>query len=274
MKIEVVVTTYNRPDALSAVLDGYLAQSDHNFELMVADDGSTAETARVVDDYAARAPFPVRRVWQEDQGFRAAAIRNKALAGSDSDYIVFSDGDCVPSHTFVSQHRRLAEPGWFLSGNRVLLSEAFTRRVLQQRVSIQDFSWAHWVRAHARGDVNRTTPLIRLPDGVWRKRRARRWEGVKTCNLSAWRADLVKVNGLDEAYSGWGLEDSDLAIRLLHAGVQHKNARFAASVFHLWHPENDRSKLPENRRRLNELLHSQRVRAGVGLDRYLTAVGR
>ena len=269
MKLCVVVTTYNRADALRAVLDGYLAQSDREFELAVADDGSTAETGRLVAEFTKRAPFPVRHVWQEDRGFRAAAVRNKAVAASEADYILFSDGDCVPSHTFVSQRRRLAEPGWFLSGNRVLLSEAFTRRVLEQRVSIQDFSWAHWVRARARRDVNRTTPLIRLPDGAWRKRGAQRWEGVKTCNLSAWRADLIKVNGLDEAYTGWGLEDSDLVIRLLHAGVRHKNARFAAPVFHLWHPENDRSKLPENRRRLDELLHSQRVRARQGLDRYL-----
>jgi predicted glycosyltransferase involved in capsule biosynthesis len=111
-------------------------------------------------------------------------------------------------------------------------------------------------------------PLIRLPDGAWRKRHAHEWRGVKTCNLSVWRQDLVKVNGLDESYSGWGLEDSDLVIRLLHAGVRHKNARFAAPVFHLWHQENDRSRLPENQRRLDALLHSDRVRAEHGLDQY------
>jgi hypothetical protein len=64
------------------------------------------------------------------------------------------------------------------------------------------------------------------------------------------------------------LEDSDLVIRLLHAGVQHKNARFAAPVFHLWHRENDRSRLPENQSRLEELLRSDRVRAQVGLDQH------
>ena len=90
----------------------------------------------------------------------------------------------------------------------------------------------------------------------------------KTCNLSAWRADLVRVNGLDESYSGWGLEDSDLVIRLLHAGVRHKNARFAAPVLHLWHRENDRSLLPENRRRLEEILASSRIEARLGLNQY------
>jgi predicted glycosyltransferase involved in capsule biosynthesis len=76
------------------------------------------------------------------------------------------------------------------------------------------------------------------------------------------------VNGFDERYSGWGLEDSDLVIRLLHAGVRHKSARFAAPVFHLWHRENDRSRLADNRARLDEILASDRVAALQGLDRY------
>jgi len=117
--------------------------------------------------------------------------------------------------------------------------------------------------------VNRFTPLLRLPDGAFRKRGARKWEGVKTCNLSVWRRDLLRVNGLDESYAGWGLEDSDLVIRLLHAGVLRKSVRFAAPVFHLWHKENDRTRLSDNRRRLQEVLHSNRTRAVVGLDRYL-----
>lgn len=269
MKLAVIVTTYNRPDALAAVLDGYLAQSDREFELIVADDGSTQETGDSVRRYASRAPFALRHVWQEDQGFRAAAIRNQAVTATDADYVVFTDGDCVPALTYVSQHRRLAETGWFLSGNRVLLSESFTRKVLQQQIAIQTWSWADWVRARGRGEINRIMPLVRLSDGAFRKRHPQQWEGVKTCNLSAWRSDLVRVNGLDESYSGWGLEDSDLVIRLLRAGVKHKSARFAAPVFHLWHKENDRSRLPENETRLNDVLRSQRVRAVQGLDRYL-----
>jgi len=272
VKICVIVTTYNRPDALRAVLDGYLAQSERDFELIVADDGSTRETKAVAEEWAARAPFELRHVWQPDEGFRAAAIRNRAMAQTRAEYILFTDGDCVPSQTFVAQHRRLAEPGCFLAGNRILLSEAFTRRALQQSLSVHRFTWADWLRARAGGEVNRTIPLIRLPDGAWRKRHARQWEGVKTCNLSAWRTDLVAVNGLDEVYSGWGLEDSDLVIRLIHAGVRNKSARFAAPVFHLWHRENDRSRLPENRRRLDELLHSTRTRAQRGLDQYAGAM--
>jgi glycosyltransferase involved in cell wall biosynthesis len=266
MKVAVIITTFNRPDALAAVLEGYAAQSDADFELIVADDGSTRETAQVVKSFATRAPFMVAHVWQADEGFRAAAIRNRAVAATEADYILFTDGDCVPPHTFVHQHRLLAEPGWFLSGNRVLLSQRLTQAVLEQHLPIHRWTWADWARN--RGGINRLMPLIRLPDGGFRKRSAHTWEGVKTSNLSAWRADLERVNGLDESYSGWGLEDSDLVIRLLHAGVRHKSARFAAPVFHLWHRENDRSRLPDNQMRLQEVLHSHRVRALQGMDRY------
>jgi len=268
-RIAVIVTTYNRLDALALVLDGFLAQSDRDFELLVADDGSTADTAELVREYQARAPFKLTHVWQEDIGFRAAAARNRALAQTDADYIVFTDGDCVPPTGFVAAQRELAEPGWFLSGNRMLLSESFTQQVVQNKTPIYQWSKAQLLRAVLRGDLNRWLPLLRLPDWDWlRKRTPQRWQGAKTCNLAAWRADLLRVNGLDESYTGWGLEDSDLVIRLLRAGVQHKSGRFAVPVFHLWHRENDRSRLEENQRKLDALLAADHVRAKQGLDQY------
>jgi glycosyltransferase involved in cell wall biosynthesis len=265
-KTAVIVTTYNRPDALALVLEGFCAQTSLEFSLLVADDGSTEETRRLVEAYAARAPFVLQHVWHEDRGFRAAAIRNRALAAAAADYIVFTDGDCVPSRDFVATHRRLAERGWFLAGNRVLLSRAFTERALAGRLPLHAWTNAQWLGAWLRRDINRLLPLAALPDGGLRKLQPARWKGLKTCNLSVWRDDLERVNGLDESYSGWGLEDSDLVIRLLHAGVRHKTVRFAAPVFHLWHPENDRSGLPENERRLAALLHSERVTALQGLS--------
>lgn len=263
----VIVTTYNRPDALRAVLEGYLEQDSTGFELLIADDGSGAATRVLVESYAERAPFPLRHVWQEDRGFRAAAIRNRALAQTNADYVIFSDGDCVPPRFFVSRHVALAEANCFVAGNRVLLSAAFTQRVLAEHIAIHRFSAARWLTAWARRDANRTTPLVRLPDSPLRKVAPKRWHGVKTCNLAAWRADLVRVNGFDERYAGWGLEDSDLVIRLINSGVQHKSGRFHAPVFHLWHRENDRSALAGNEARLQELLGSGRVAALEGLDR-------
>lgn len=269
MKTAVVVTTYNRPDALHAVLAGFDAQTDQDFELVVADDGSTSETAVVVQDYQRRSRSSVRHVWQEDRGFRAAAIRNRAVATTSAEYIIFTDGDCIPSRQFVRAHKRLAEPGRFLGANRVLLSAGCTQRVLREQLPVHQWSWAQWGRAWTRRDVNRLLPLLELPDSVCRKWAPDRWEGMKTCNLSAWRRDLLRVNGLDESYEGWGLEDSDLVIRLLRTGVKHKSARYAAPVFHLWHQEQARRGLDENRTRLDHLLRTQETEAVVGLNRYL-----
>lgn len=273
MKTAVIVTTYNRPDALAVVLAGYQAQTDQDFELIVADDGSTSETQAVVQDYQRQSRCAVRHVWQEDLGFRASAIRNRAVATTEADYIIFTDGDCIPSRQFVQAHKRLAERGYFLGANRVLLSAAATQRVLRERISLSRWSWAQWVQAWARRDVNRLLPLLALPDGHFRKWAPGRWEGIKTCNLSLWRSDLLGVNGLDESYEGWGLEDSDLVVRLLRRGVKHKTARYAAPVFHLWHREQARSGLGENRVRLERVLRSQGTQSVVGLNRYLMGVG-
>ena len=269
MRTAVIVPTYNRPDALAAVLEGFLAQEDREFELIVADDGSTPETRAVVEAFQKRAPFPIRHVWHEDQGFRLSAIRNRAAASTSADYLIFNDGDCIPPPYFVATHKRLAERGAFLAGNRLLLSEGFTREVLASQIPVQGWSRWKWLGARLGGRINRWLPLVRLPDGGFRRHVRQRWQGVKTCNMSVWREDLLRVNGMDEAFSGWGLEDSDLVIRLYRAGVRQKTARFAAPVFHLWHRESDRSRLADNQKRFDELLRSGRVRAELGIDRYL-----
>lgn len=268
MKTAVIITTYNRPDALAAVFAGYFEQSDGEFELLVADDGSTVETHALIENHAARSPFPLHHVWQEDLGFRPGAARNRAAARTQADYLIFADGDCVPTRDFVRRHKALAETGFFLSGNRVLLSEPFTQRVLAENIPLHRWRAARWLLAWMMRDVNRLLPLLMLPDAPLRKCAPRKWEGVKTCNLSLWRADFMRVNGFDETYSGWGLEDSDLVIRLIHAGIRRKSARFAAPVFHLWHRENDRSRLGENQKLLDEIIASHRVEARAGVNQY------
>lgn len=275
MKTAVIVTTYNRPDALKLVLAGFAAQLDAEFELLIADDGSTEETTGVIQEFCRSVPFSVRHVWQEDDGFRAAAIRNQAVLETDADYLVFTDGDCVPMPGFVAAHARLAEQGCFLAGNRLLLDEAITARVVAAQTPIYQWSRADWQTAKRSGEVNRLAPLYELTLPGWlRKIRPQRWQGAKTCNLSLWRQDFVRVNGFDERYCGWGLEDSDLVIRLIRAGLRHKTARFAAPVAHLWHREFDRAGLPENRARLASLQTTSGIRATVGLDRHAVARAR
>ena len=172
--------------------------------MLVADDGSTSDTADLIAQYQARAPFAIKHVWQEDDGFRAAAIRNRAIAATTADYIVLVDGDCVPPVDFIASQRALAEPGWFLAGNRLMLTQAFTQQVLHDKLPIHRWRLRDWLPALKRGYIERWLPLIRLMHlGPLRKLTPQRWKGAKTCNLSAYRKDLLTVNGLDESYSGW-----------------------------------------------------------------------
>ena len=247
VNISLIITTYNRPDALTAVVDACFAQSDLGYEIIIADDGSGHNTRQAVAALQARAPLPVRHVWQEDKGFRAARARNLGTLAANGNYIVFLDGDCVPQRNFISQHRKLAQRGHLVSGSRVLLSEAATRRTLEQHLDLQRLSVAEKLRWRLGGDLNKVVQLmITLPD--WQRTSKRfTWRRIKSCNLAVWRADLERVNGFDESFLGWGHEDSDLVVRLYHAGVMRKDGAYATEVFHLWHREAARDQESSNR---------------------------
>jgi glycosyltransferase involved in cell wall biosynthesis len=264
--ISVIVTTYRREDALAAVLRSLSRQSDPDFEVIVADDGSGPDTVRLIESWQGRVGQRLQHVWHEDAGFRAAEIRNRAVLASRGSYCIFLDGDCLVRADFVAAHRRLAERGWFVSGNRVLLSREETARVLRDGQKPEAWSAPQWLSTRARGGVNRMTALLRLPLGPLRKLRSAAWQGARSCNLAIWRADLDRVDGFDADYSGWGKEDSDIIVRLLHAGVRRKDGNFAIGVIHLWHAEADRGHLTDNENRLAAAMSDNRVRARRGLS--------
>ena len=264
--ISVIVTTYNREDALAAVLSALSRQADRGFEVVIADDGSRPATAALVERWRPRLGVPLGHVWQEDQGFRAAEIRNRAILACRGDYCVFLDGDCIVRPDFIATHRRLAEPAWFVTGNRVLLSQGLTETVLCDGLQPDGWSAAEWIAQRRRGGVNRLAALLHLPLGPIRKLGPGQWRGARSCNLAVWRSDLEGVDGFDASFAGWGREDSDLLIRLLHAGVRRKDGRFATGVIHLWHAEADRAQLAANDARLDAVLKSERTRAERGLS--------
>ena len=269
--ISVIVTTYRREDALAAVLRTLSRQTDSDFEVVVADDGSGPATAALVEAWTARLGHRLIHVWHEDRGFRAAEIRNRAIMASRGDYCIFLDGDCLVRPDFVAVHRHLAESGWFVTGNRVLLSPALTEAVLREGLAPERWGFAKWLAERRRGGVNRLSALLHLPLGPLRRLRQRAWRGARSCNLAIWRSDLDRVDGYDADYSGWGKEDSDIIVRLLHAGVRRKDGVFATGVLHLWHPEAARDALPANERKLADMLASDRIRARRGLSALDTA---
>ncbi|MCH6581255.1 MAG: glycosyltransferase, partial [Nitrospinae bacterium] len=270
-RISVIVSTYNRPDALEMVLRSLEAQTCKDFEVVVADDGSREDTRLMLDRFGSQSPLKLKHVWQEDEGFRAASIRNQAVAASQGEYLVFLDGDCMVFPDFLAEHARLKEPNRFTTGNRMLLSRSFTEIVLDRQLPLHQWTFSQWIRARLKGQTNRLLPLLRLPLGFLRKLTPRKWYGVKTCNLGTWRQDFLDVNGFDESYQGWGYEDSDLVIRIMNKGVFRLEGRFAIPVIHLWHPLNHSPSTEENLQRLQNVLKSNATRVDNGVHRHMSA---
>jgi glycosyltransferase involved in cell wall biosynthesis len=254
--ISVIITTYNREDALDAALRALAAQSDRNFEIVIADDGSGPDTARLVESWKPRLFLQLKHVRHEHRGIRA----------SEGALCIFLDGDCLARPDFIATHRRLYEPGWFVIGNRILLSRELAAAILAQGLAPHMWTFGTLVRHRVSGGINRLLPAVHLPLGPLRKLQKESWRGAQTCNFAVARSDLDRVDGFDNTFVGWGYEDSDLAIRLMRAGVRRKDGRFATGVFHLWHPWNDRAQVSANRERLDETIGSTRVAALRGLS--------
>ncbi len=262
--VSVVITTYNRSDALLAVLAGLARQTDRNFEVVVADDGSREEHRRAVLESPVARTLRVVHVWHPDVGFTASKVRNRGVAAAQGSYIIFMDGDCVPEVDFITRHKRLAEPGHFVNGSRVLLSPELTQRVLGGHESVCGRGPLYWIGQRLRGHASKLSHLLRLPDWSGRVQRDFRWRGIRSCNMGVWRSDYERIDGFDESFVGWGHEDADLVLRLHHAGVARKNGFCATEVFHLWHKEAARNHESHNARIVRERERSDTVRAASG----------
>jgi glycosyltransferase involved in cell wall biosynthesis len=268
LRSSVIITTYNRPDALRVVLLSLARQSVQNFEVLVADDGSVPATAQVLAELALHYPLPLRHVWQADKGFRAARARNGAAMAARSDHLIFLDGDCVCPPQFVQRHRELlaaAGPMSFVNGSRVLLTPAATQAVIEGRWHLQAFAFWRLLYWRLLGRSNKL-PL----DAPWLPLRQRlqtdfEWKRIRSCNFSLSKALFTQVNGFDESFEGWGHEDADLVLRLHHADGIRVNGFWATEVWHLWHPERSRGQESQNYQRVMERQHSGQIKASVGL---------
>jgi len=264
--ISVVLTTYNRSDALAVVLRALERQTDRDFEIVIADDGSQAGHRSHVQAAAQAARLPVAHVWHPDVGFTVARARNLGVAQSRGSYLIFLDGDCVPDRDFISQHRRLMQSGFLVNGSRCLLSAHFTQQVLVGSADIVGMSWRYWLHKWAKGWSSKIAPGLRAPDVGLRVESNFRWRGIRSCNMGVWRADFERINGFDSSFQGWGHEDADLVLRMFHAGVRRKNGFFATEVFHLWHEEASRNRASGNESTVRQRMQSEIVRAPLGFQ--------
>jgi len=235
MKISLIITTYNREDALNVVLKSVALQSLLPDEVLIADDGSTEETAVVIHKHQKQLSIPLIHCHHPDLGFRVSHIRNKAIRESIGDYIILTDGDMILHPDFVKDHAKSAKQDFFIQGSRVLLDEIITQQTINN--SRLQFSWI------SKGITNRFNAIHNAFLMHIVRIGKKDYHGIRSCNMSAWRKDIFAINGFNEAFVGWGREDSEFAVRLLNSGKKRLNLRFGAICYHLWHRSNQENTL-------------------------------
>jgi glycosyltransferase involved in cell wall biosynthesis len=246
MKIGLIISTYNWVEALSLVLDSVKRQAHLPDEVVICDDGSRSDTKNFIIDLQKIFPCRLKHVWQEDKGFRAAAIRNKGIneLSSNIDYVVTIDGDMILHHKFIEDHIRISEKNCFIQGGRALISKNATMMIFRQKGSNDDF------HLFSKGLSNRINTLYLPFLSNFFDKPSKKLSGVRTCNMSFWKDDLYDVNGFNEDFVGWGREDSELVVRLYNKEKFRKNIKFSGLAYHLHHEEKSRLKISDNDKHL------------------------
>ena len=235
MNLGVVITTYNSPTWLEKVLWGYEQQSDADFEVIIADDGSAQETRDLIDSFKTRGKLNLLHVWHEDDGFRKTEILNKAIVETASDYLIFTDGDCIPRSDFIAVHKALAEPGCFLSGGYFKLNMPVSKQVSEQDIIDAKVFDADWLqsqgqpKSHKMMKLTATGLKVKLLE-MFTPTKAT-WNGM---NSSTWKENIVAVNGFNEAMTYGGL-DREMGERMMNSGLKGKQIRYSAICLHLDH---------------------------------------
>jgi glycosyltransferase involved in cell wall biosynthesis len=239
-----LISTYNWPGALELVLMSALRQTIMPDEILIADDGSGADTQQLINSYRNKFSIPIKHAWHEDKGFRKSIVLNKAIKLSTSDYIIEVDGDVVLDRRFISDHINQAKNGFFVQGSRAMVNERKTTELIKNKnIDINPLTPGIYTRFNS----------LRVPALTSRFDNKRlQSTNVKGCNLAFWRKDYIAVNGYYNGFEGWGWEDYEFAARLINLGIYKKRIKMVAIMYHLYHKSTSRANfLP------NELIYRQ-----------------
>jgi glycosyltransferase involved in cell wall biosynthesis len=258
-----IITTYNRKDALELVLLSAFNQSVLPNEIIVADDGSRDDTAALVKEFRKKSPVPLLHCWHEDKGFRVSVIRNRAIAMASSHYIIITDGDMIINRHFVKSHVRYAKPKRLIQGSRVFINEQATVSVLaNKQITFNFFS---------KGIKNRYNTLYAPFITPFISYKTEDLTRVRACNQSFWRVDAITINGFNEDFEGWGREDTEFIVRMLNNGIHFYKLKWAVFGYHLHHPKSSRAQVDKHRHILEDTIRLKSKRCVNGIDKYLTA---
>jgi len=235
IEISVIISTYNSPEWLNKVLTGYQYQNFKNFEILIADDGSTNKTSDLINGFKKKCNFPLLHIWHEDDGFQKTKILNKAIEASRAQYLVFSDGDCIPRRDFLQVHFDEKKKGSFLSGGYFKLPMSISQLIDTESIATQNCFDIHWLiknglsksfknnKITSQGFKAKLLNLLTPTKATWNGH-----------NSSGWKEDIITVNGFDERMQ-YGGEDREMGERLFNLGVSAKQIRYSAICIHLDH---------------------------------------
>ena len=235
MKVSVIITTYNAVEWLQKVLVGFSVQTECDFEIVIADDGSTSETKELLSLFSSKFKYPIVHVWQEDEGFQKSKILNKAILKSNSEYLLFTDGDCIPRKDFVAMHLKYQEKGYFLSGGYFKLPLSISKLITDKNVLGENCFDLNWLKRNGFKANFKSSKLTKSAVFAnfmnWITPTKRSWNGH---NSSGWKSDIIAVNGFNHDMQYGGL-DRELGERLFNNGLLSKQIRYSAICVHLDH---------------------------------------
>ncbi len=238
MKLSVIISTYNAEEWLHKVLLGYAIQTLQDFEIIVADDGSTSKTKEVIQQFQDKFKYPIIHVWHEDKGFRKCKILNHAIIKSNSDYLLFTDGDCIPRKDFVANHLKQKEKGYFLSGGYFKLPMSISTAITDSDILGQKCFDASWLKKQGLKLNFKITKLVYNHYFAafmnWVTPTKRSWNGH---NSSGFKSDILAINGFNESLA-YGGEDREMGERLFNNRIFSKQIRYSAICVHLDHSRN------------------------------------
>ncbi|MCR8666088.1 glycosyltransferase family 2 protein [Aestuariibaculum sp. M13] len=235
LKASVIISTYNQPDWLEKVLWGYEIQTEKNFEIVIADDGSGEFTKNLIQRFIQDSNLKITHVWQEDDGFQKTKILNKAILKTSSDYLIFTDGDCIPRNDFVETHLKLRKPNTFLSGGYFKLPQQISNAISKEDIEKQNCFHLNWLLEHGLKKTFKTNKLTASGRKAWFLNTftptKATFDGM---NVSGWKQDVLNVNGFDERMQ-YGGEDREIGERLMNCGIKFRQIRYSAICVHLHH---------------------------------------
>ncbi|GEA61392.1 glycosyltransferase family 2 protein [Vibrio comitans] len=260
MKVSLIITTYNWKEALKIVLESVKNQTQLPDEVIIADDGSTKDTAELISSYQKNHSLSLVHSWQPDEGFQLSKSRNKAIARASGDYIIMIDGDIVLHPRFIETHIKASKQGWFVQAGRAMLNEQQSAHILKGNQSPHFFTPSL---------KNRKNAICSSIMSVLFSFKRNNDKATRGCNMAFWRDDLIEVNGFNEDFIGWGREDSEFTIRMLNAGKNRLYLKFSGVGYHLYHKESPRELLDHNQKILDNTVKHHLARCDNGLDKYL-----